>query len=84
MYGENLQVLSTYRSNVELHATSLSVLPSPMYSSIRYVILQCFMLVFACILHLMFASEFRSSEILWKINLNQTVAIHNNNLDCKA
>ena len=84
MYGENLQILNTYRSNVELHSTSISVLPSQMSSSNRHVILQCFMLVFACIFHLMATSELRRSEIFWKINLDQTVAIHNNNLDCKA
>jgi nitrate reductase gamma subunit len=62
-----------YRSIVEFNPTSLSVVPGPMLSSNRHVILQCFMLVFLNYCHLMDAFELGKLQLLRKINLNQTV-----------
>ena len=67
MYGEYLQVISTYLSNIELHSISISILPSPMSSSNRHVFLQCFMWDFGRIFRLMAASKLRRSEVFWKI-----------------
>jgi hypothetical protein len=43
-----------------------------------------FYLVFLSFCNLMAAFELRRSEIFCKINLDQTVEIHTNNLDCKV
>jgi hypothetical protein len=42
----NAEFFNTYRSNVELNSAALYVIPRPMSSSYRQVILKCFMLVF--------------------------------------
>ena len=61
-----------------------SAVPGPMSSSNRLVILQCFMLVFPKLQHVMSDFEIRNSEIFCKINLDPTVRIQDNNLDYKA
>jgi len=68
-------MFNPYRSNVEFNSTSLSVVPGPMLSSNRHVILQCFMLVFLNYCHLMDTFEHGKLEIFRKINLDQTVGI---------
>jgi hypothetical protein len=73
-----------YWSNIELNSTPLSVVPGPMSSSVRHVALQCFVLVFPKILPYNGLFELRNLGIFWKMNLYQTVIIHENNLDCKV
>jgi hypothetical protein len=46
IYIDDGYIVNTYRSDVELHSTKISVVPGPMSSSDRHVILQCFVLVF--------------------------------------
>ena len=70
-----VMMFNPYRSNVEFNSTSLSVVPGPMLSSNRHVILQCFMLVFLNYCHLMDTFEHGKLEIFRKINLDQTVGI---------
>jgi hypothetical protein len=77
-------VFNPYWSNVEFNWTALSTITAPMSDSNLHVILQCLMLGFPRLL--------LSSGCLWtlkptgllKINLNQTVGMHNNNLDHKG
>jgi hypothetical protein len=47
-------------------------------------ILQCLIWFFLSSRHILTASEIRNLEIFWKINLDQTVRIRDNNLDCKG
>jgi len=56
-------MFNPYCSNVEFNSTSLSVVPGPMLSSNRHVILQCFMLVFLNYCHLMAAFEL--GKLIW-------------------
>jgi hypothetical protein len=73
------------QSIVELDSTALTAVPGQMSSSHRHVILQCFMLDFSKLLPSSgYFQTLNVTDSFWKINLDQTIAIHSNNLDCKV
>jgi hypothetical protein len=71
--------LNLYWSSNKLNWTGLPALPGPVFSSNQHSILQCFMFVY-----FVTAFELWGLEIFWKINLDQSVGIRNNNLDRKG
>lgn len=74
-----LCLFNPYQSNVELNLTVLSAVSDPLSSSNWHIILQCLMLVFPKLL-----LSSRRLEIFQKINLDQTVGSHKDNLDRKG
>jgi hypothetical protein len=77
-----MQSVKPYGSSSELNSTVLSVVPGPLLSWNRHVILQYFMFVLPKLL-IIADFEIRRLEIFLKINSDQTVGIHDN-FKCKV
>jgi hypothetical protein len=77
-------LLNDYRFHVELDSTALSAVPSPVSSSSRHVTLQCCILVFPKLLLSGGYYEIWKLDFFCKSHLNQTVSIHNDNLDSEG
>jgi hypothetical protein len=78
-YGFLINILMSCRSNVELNSSGISIVPSPIPSSNQNVIIQSL-----CWSFLMADFELRILKIFWKINLDHTVGIENNDSDSRS